>query len=367
MRDQMRGQGRLVFAGLATFVVMGFGQALIGPTLPEVTRIFVLPDGQAAVLVSALWIGSALGVGLMYRFGSKALPRHALALLALGAVALALRPVWGVMLAGAMVFGTGFGMATAIFNPRFLKAFGARGASMLSLLNAAFAAGAIVAPLVFVAVGGASRIVFAMAVGLCVLVWLFAGETDGGPAARVAVARPGFRIHWPIMVFGAIGIGIEASLIGLGPTALITAGESEIRAAQLLSAFFVVFLLARIVLGLMAHRVPSFAIYTAAMFWAALSALVAALWSPGAAFVAMGVSCGMFFPGFFVTSARKMGDDPRVTPVILSAGLVGGIGLPLVLAALTTGMGAHGFFWLLLGISLPTALAAVVALCSMAR
>ena len=32
---------------------------------------------------SALWIGSALGVGLMYRFGSKALPRHALALLAL--------------------------------------------------------------------------------------------------------------------------------------------------------------------------------------------------------------------------------------------------------------------------------------------
>ena len=73
----------------------------------------------------------------------------------------------------------------------------------------------------------------------------------------------------------ADGFAFVASLIGLGSTALITAGESEIRAAQLLSAFFVVFLLARIVLGVMAHRVPSFAIYTAAMFWAALSALVA--------------------------------------------------------------------------------------------
>ena len=196
MRDQMRGEGRLVFAGLATFVVMGFGQALIGPTLPEVTRIFVLPDGQAAVLVSALWIGSALGVGLMYRFGSKALPRHALALLALGAVALALRPVWGVMLAGAMVFGIGFGMATAIFNPRFLKAFGARGASMLSLLNAAFAAGAIVAPLVFVAVGGASRIVFAMAVGLA----YWSGFLPGKPTAARRRA-----LRWPAPVFASIG------------------------------------------------------------------------------------------------------------------------------------------------------------------
>ena len=134
-----------------------------------------------------------------------------------------------------------------------------------------------------------------------------------------------------------------------------------------MSGFFVAFLLARVVLGVMAHRVPSFALYLAAMAWAALAALVAVLWAPGPAFVALGISCGMFFPGFFVTAARKMGDDPRVTPVILSAGLVGGISMPLVLSALSAGMGERGFFWLLLCLTVPASLAALLALRGMAR
>ncbi|MFZ1470348.1 MAG: hypothetical protein WAT09_15430 [Paracoccaceae bacterium] len=367
MRNQIRSHGRLLFAGLASFVLMGFVQALIGPALPEMTRLFVLPDGRAVILVSAAWVGSATGVALMFTYGPRATPRQALTLLTLGAAVLALQTSWWAMLVGAVVFGTGYGIATAIFNPRFLVAFGARGASMLSLLNAAFAAGAIVAPLVFVAVGGVSAIAFGMAAVLCVVVWILAGEAEAAPEVARSQPRPGFRIHWPIMAFGAIGVGIEASLIGLGPTALISTEVSETHAAQLLSAFFVVFLAARIVLGVMAHRLPSFAIYSAAMIWAALSALVAALWAPGAGFVALGVSCGMFFPAFYVTAARKMGEDPRVTPVILSAGLFGGIGLPLVLAALTAELDGLGFFWLLAGLAIPAALAALAMLRGMAR
>ncbi|MFZ1337966.1 MAG: hypothetical protein WAS26_02820 [Paracoccaceae bacterium] len=367
MQDELAARRRLLAVGLVTFVLMGFGQALFGPALPVLTRLFLLAEGQSAVLISALWIGSALGVGSTYGFGQRAQPRHVLGLLALGAAMMAVQPGWAVMLLGALVFGTGFGLATATFNPRVLKAFGPRGASMLSLLNAAFAAGAIAAPLIFVGLGSASALAFAMTAALCAAIWLFAGEKAGAPASGAPPVRSGFRIHWPIMAFGAIGIGIEASLIGLGPTALVTAGETETAAARLLSGFFVAFLLARVVLGVMAHRVPSFALYLAAMAWAALAALVAVLWAPGPAFVALGISCGMFFPGFFVTAARKMGDDPRVTPVILSAGLVGGISMPLVLSALSAGMGERGFFWLLLCLTVPASLAALLALRGMAR
>jgi MFS transporter, FHS family, glucose/mannose:H+ symporter len=365
--DEMRGHVRLLLAGLASFALMGFAQALIGPTLPEARRLFALTQGQATLLITALWVGSALGVAVMYAFGPRVNPRHAVGLLTLGSAALAWQPAWAAMLLGALIFGVGNGMATGLFNPRVLRTYGSRGASMLSLLNAAFAAGAIVAPLIFVAVGGVSRSVFAMTAALCAVVWVLSGEKAGTHAVTIPAGRPGFRIHWPILVFGAVGVGIEASLIGLGPSALITAGATEEQAARLLSAFFVAFLLSRIVLGFMAHRVPSFMLFFAALAFTALSALAAALWAPGPAFVAMGIASGMFFPGFFVTASRKMGEDARVTPVILSAGLVGGIGAPLVLSALTSGLGDRGFFWLLFGIALPVAGLALLAMRGMAR
>jgi FHS family glucose/mannose:H+ symporter-like MFS transporter len=364
--DGMRGPLALLLAGLATFTLMGFGQALIGPALTEMTRLFSLSPGSSGALVSAQWVGSAVGVTVMYLWSAHVTPRRALGMLALGATGLAVQPAWWVVIVSAVVFGTGYGMATAVFNPRVLRAFGARGASMLSLLNAAYAAGAIISPLAFVALGNTSRIAFGIAVVAYLAIWLFAGDR-GGKGPTVHIPKTGFHFSWPILTFGAIGIGIEACLAGLGPTALVATGQSEEAAAQLLSAFFVAFLAIRILLGVSAHLFTAFYIYTAAMVWAVLASCAAIYWSPGPAFVAMGISAGMFFPGFFVTAIAKMGEDPRVTPVILGAGLVGGIGMPLALSLLTAGMGPLGFFWVMLAISLPTAAAALLLAPRMSR
>jgi hypothetical protein len=155
---------------------------------------------------------------------------------------------------------------------------------------------------------------------------------------------------------------MEACLIGLGPTALIQAGVAEATAAELLSAFFVVFLLARVALIFVAHRVEPFVLYTGAISVAAACALGAALVSPAVFFVAMGAPAGLFFPGFYVTASGKMGEDLRVPPTIIAAGLVGGIGAPLVVAPLMVGMGERGFFWLIAGVMLTLALAAILSL-----
>ena len=363
----MRAHLGLLLVGLATLTLMGFGQALIGPALPEMTRLFGLAPGEAGALVSAQWIGSAVGVAVMYRWSAHVTPRRALGILALGAAGLALQPAWWVVLVSAVVFGTGYGMATAVFNPRVLRAFGPRGASMLSLLNAAYAAGAILSPLAFVALGNTSRIAFGLAVVAYLGICLFAADRESAGAAPTAQTQTGFRLHWPILCFGAIGIGTEACLAGLGPTALVATGQSEEAAARLLSAFFVAFLAVRVLLGASAHRFRSFDIYAAAMVLLVLAALAAIFVAPGPAFVAMGVAAGMFFPGFFVTAIRKMGEDPRVTPIILGAGLVGGIGMPLLLSILTPVLGPMGFFWLMLAISGPTTLAALVLAGRMAR
>ena len=360
MRDLIRANAGLLFAGIATFIAMGSGQSLYGPALPAYARAFSLAPGAEGVLVSGHWVGCFLGVGYMFLRGGSVTPRQTLAVMSVGALGLALMPTWIATIAAAVLFGIGYGMATAVFNPRVLATFGTRGPSMLSLLNACFGVGAILAPLIFVALGSDPRWSFGLTSTLCAAIWLFAGAA-GAAKVRAEAATCPFRIHPAILVWGAMAIGCEASLIGLGPTALIVAGYGENRAATLLSAFFVVFLLARVVLIFLAHRLPPYAMLVSALALSGLFALGAAVGPAGAFFVAMGAPAGLFFPGFFVSASAQMGDDLRVPPTIIAAGLVGGILAPVILAPLMAGMGPRGFFWMVGLVMLATAALAAVS------
>ena len=361
MKDLIRANTGLLFAGVATFVMMGAGQSLYGPALPAFSRLFGVTVAQAGVLVSAHWVGCFVGVGFMFLKGGAVTPRHTLAAMAIGAAGVAALASWWATIAGAVVFGIGYGMSTAVFNPRVMRAFGDKGPSMLSLLNATFGVGAIAAPLIFVAVGSDPRWSFGLTAALAVVIWLFAGSAGKAGAAPTGAVRA-FRPHWAILAFGAVAIGLEACLIGLGPTALIQAGVAEATAAKLLSAFFVVFLLARVALIFVAHRIEPFVLYTVAIGVAAICALGSALGSPAVFFVAMGAPAGLFFPGFYVTASGKMGEDLRVPPTIIAAGLVGGISAPLIAAPLMVGMGERGFFWLVAGVTLALTVAALLSL-----
>ena len=361
MKDLIRAQAGLLFAGVATFVMMGAGQSLYGPALPAFSRIFSVSLAEAGLLVSAHWVGCFLGVGFMYLKGAQVTPRHALAVMALGAGIIAMLSNWPVTLAGAVVFGAGYGMSTAVFNPRVLHAFGIYGPSMLSMLNATFGVGAIAAPLIFVALGSDPGLSFGLTAAFAAAVWLVAGPAGRTPAAPAGQVQA-FRPHWPILGFGAVAIGLEACLIGLGPTALIRAGVAEATAAELLSAFFVVFLMARVVLVFVAHRIAPFLLYTLAVIATALFALGAVFLSPALFFVAIGAPAGLYFPGFYVTASGKMGEDLRVPPTIIASGLVGGIGGPLILAPLMERMGSLGFFWVLAGVTLALSAAALLSL-----
>jgi MFS transporter, FHS family, glucose/mannose:H+ symporter len=361
VKDLIRTHAGLLLAGVATFIMMGAGQSLYGPALPAFSRLFGVSLAEAGMLVSAHWVGCFLGVGLMYLRGGGITPRHALAAMALGAAGVAALAGWWATIVAAAVFGAGYGLSTAVFNPRMLHAFGTYGPSMLSMLNATFGVGAIAAPLIFVALGSDPRWSFGLTAALAAVIWLFAG-----PAGRVAAAPEGevrtFRPHWGIMAFGAVAIGLEACLIGLGPSALIRAGVGEAQAAELLSAFFFVFLAARVMLIFVAHRVAPFLLFTVAMAVAALCALGTIIVSPAVFFVAMGAPAGLFFPGFYVTASGKMGADLRVPPTIIAAGLVGGIGAPLIVAPLMAGMGERGFFWLIAGVMLALTIAAALSM-----
>jgi fucose permease len=239
----------------------------------------------------------------------------------------------------------------ALFNSRVLYAYGAQGASRIGMLNVLYSVGAIVAPYGFTIMGASLLPVFWTMAGLSALTWVFCGPVGlAGLPAPQAQGR-GFKLHWPILALGLLSVGIEASLVGLGPSALNRAGLSAQRAAELLSLFFVAALAARIMLVLVAHRFADFAIFVFAIGWAALCGLGAAVIGPALFFPLLGISAGLFFQGIYVTATRKMGDDPRVSPVILALGQVGAILSPLFYTQFMDPLGSHGFFWLVAGVA----------------
>lgn len=356
----------LLMSGLVIFAALGAGMAITGAALPVYERTFGIDTATAGLLVSTIWVACLGGVVAMYFLAEGVSPRLALSGVVLGSLLLALAPNWPLTLLGAGVYGLGYGMVAAIFNPRTMVSWAESGPSKVSMLNAVFSAGSILAPWVFGLIGGEQRPVFWAMAAIAALAWVFAGRAGDIGKVRRAEAR-GLRLNAPVLAFAMVGVGVEASLAGLGPTALIRTGVGEETAYFLLSLFFIAALVARVGLILFAHRMKDFTIYVVAVAWAALCALGAALISAPFFFPLMGVSAGLFFQGVFVPGTRKMGDDPRVSPIILGLGLVGASILPVALARTMDGFGSHGFFWLVAGLTGVATLGALAAWRGMMR
>lgn len=348
----------LLFAAMASFIVLGAYQAVLGPALPVYQQLFTLDTATAGWLISTLGIGSFLGIAGMYFVGHHVTPRLALGAMALGSALLAFAPGWITTLGGGILFGMGYGSVATLFNARIMAAFGARGPAMVSLINALYSVGAIAAPLLFVALGSDPKVLFTVIAAIAVAIILASGPAGRARAAGVANTS-GFKAHPPILVFGALAIGFEVCLTGLAPSALILSGIAPAKAAELLSMFFVAFLLGRLGMTVLATRISAFAAFTFSLAFTAVCAVGCALYDPVWFYPPIGAAVGLFFPGFFVTATAKMGTDGRVAPVVLGTCQIGAVLSPLVMAALIPQMGDRGFFWL---IAAGTGLMALVAL-----
>ncbi len=365
MRAILSAHAGLLVAGVLTFILMGAGQSLYGPALPAFTRAFALGTDAAGVLISAHWVGAAGGIGLMFLASAHIRPRHVLMLMAAGTALIATGAGWGVTLLGALVYGLGYGCSTVIYNARVLRVFGPYGPSMLALLNAVFGIGAIAAPLVFVWAGSA---IGATWTGLAVLAALTALVAGGGKRPEVATTATGsYRFRLPILTFGALAIGMEACLIGLGPIALIALGAGEAEAAKILSLFFAAFLAARLALVGFASAIEPFTLFIVALAITGVALLGTAITGATWLFIPAGASAGLFFPAFYMTAVRQMGDHARVSPTIIAAGLVGGILSPLVLGAIMARMGDAMFFSATAALMLAATAAALALRKGMAR
>ena len=93
----------------------------------------------------------------------------------------------------------------------------------------ALAAMGLGAPLVFVATGDDPGLAYLGVAALIALTFALAGPV--APLTPAVGTHGRFTPRPMILGFGAIAIGTEACLIGLGPTALIAQGQTEVGAA----------------------------------------------------------------------------------------------------------------------------------------
>jgi MFS transporter, FHS family, glucose/mannose:H+ symporter len=366
MRTLIAPKTGLLAAGCLGFGLLGIAQSVYGPSLPALMRAFGLSQTAVGVILSAHWFGAILGVVAMFRIGHRLQAWVPVALMAVGQSVIAAAPLWPLVLLGATLFGVGGGVATVIFNRRVLTAFGPRGPAMVGLINALYGIGAIAGPLLFVALGSVPARVFALA-ALCgaVLSVFVLVTVDAEAPLAAATAAPGggdraFRIAPGILLLGAVAVSMESCLIGLGPAALVATGVTETHAATLLSAFFVAFLSARLSLLWLAARIPAFAMLIAAFLAIAVCGLSAAGISAPVFFVLSGLATGLFFPSYFVTATARMGTAPAVAPTIITAGMIGGIGAPLLMGLATAASASPGTTFFLC-IAAAAALAATAA------
>lgn len=349
----------LVAQGFAGFAVAGALQALYGPSVSALARLHEVLPSEAGGIVAAHAAGGFLALALaMVVPGITA--RHALLSVGVGAGAMALAPSFALTLLGAAFVGAGSALNSSVFNRRFLRELGARGARMLGILNAVFAVGAVLAPLGFVAAGARIGPAYgALAVCALLLAVLAGGgeapEAEGQPPLAAALRRPA------ILLAGGMGVGMELSLQGFGPAALVAGGMGERTAAGWASAFFAAFLLARLALWWLADRIAPLRLLAAAMALGALACAGAASGSAfaGPAYALSGAAVALMFPAYYVAASQRLGTAERISALVIAAGYLGATIVPAGLSPLLAEVGVGRLF---LVMALYGALGSVVAL-----
>lgn len=335
---------RLFLSGSIGFVLIGGLGASYGAAIPAFARDFAISTQEASLILTAQLAAAVLTV-LAGTLGLRGLTARRSALLMIAGSALMAAGInWPLTLVGGMLAGSGFGITATYVNRAFLSGFGAKGPAMVGLVNAISALGLIAAPLWFLAMGGAPLWLYGTLACLAVLtLWLYPAGADSFAGTAAGLPALGPRSIGIIALNFVAGI-LETGLNGLGIAALITLGWAETSATQLLSGFFVAFLLARLSLYWLAQLVAPGQMFLIASLGTAASAALAASGYEGIGYVLAGGFVGFSFPSFYVWSVSLLGPDPRMASSVLLAGMMGGALAPVLLQALLLPFGLHALF-----------------------
>ena len=389
------GLPRAVIAGCFTLMAsMGLLASSYGPLLPVIQDRFSVSSFETGVFVSTLPAGSIVAIIVcawaQSRVSTRLLLLASCFFLLLGLLGLSLAPQWGLLLAGGVSIGLGYGAATTLANGVIAAAFATRRSTfLLNLQNGIFGIGAVLGPVCVATLPDDSgRLAWLGYAALVVLAgFLLAAlplSSLASPNRVVARTlspenvRSGSRLRelspetvrsWVFAGQGRLAgfallfacfIAAEISTAAWATTHLGAVGGNSTAIALATSLFYLGLATGRIGAAVLGLRVSPGPLLMGTTILATFMLTLTYL-TPlgGIAYVLAGVAIGPVFPTglAWVSADQPHARHPIAT--VLVAGNLGGMLLPPVVGAVITSVGAEAAP---LPIAVTCALGAVVAI-----
>jgi fucose permease len=343
---------RFLITSHIVYALIGIAMTMLGPLLPILTQRWHLGDRQAGGLFLAQFFGGFTGAILSTRLAKSyslhLITRAGLLLTALGCLGLA--TPWSIVaISGIALYGFGMGLCTPSITAAVSEAAPDRRASILNLLNFAWALGAIAAPiLILAALQRTSFQVPGMLVAFAGVLTISAFVIPKVSVSSFSVQSGSAKLPAGMMklivacgAFIFIYVGIENGVAGWLPTlATRVHGFGLRRGALLQDTFWTTFLLGRFCAPVFLEWIGDRLLLTLSISVAsAATVAMLLLGTPVGLFISVagvGAGCAAIFPTAIAMLSQRLSvqSGSRLGFMFASAGL-GAAALPFCIGSLS--------------------------------
>ena len=333
---------------------MGAVTSLFGPLLVSLSHRFHLSLPSAGAALSVYFVGATLGVlpgwlGLKRLQGRMVLSISLVAIV-LGAVGASLSHSWSVFLTSIFLVGLGFGALDIGLNTLLARTSLDGRAHRLSISNAGYGVGAVICPLVIIALHPNNfRFLFA---GLAVIALVLSMLNGGVHAPPLHTEPLQFEItkmkaqRRPIlltfMVAYVLYVALETSASGWMATQLHGVGYSESSGSLVTAGFWTGVAIGRVLGGPLYHRLSEKKLVLGGLVLAAI--VCASAFSDSLApyaYPLLGLIVASIFPMGLMWYTMLCPHDSDGLSLLILFMMVGGVAGPSLVSLLVSQFGVH--------------------------
>jgi len=335
------------------FILMGAVASLFGPLLISFGHRFHLSVPTAGVSLSVYFVGATLGAvpgwqGLRRLEGRRVL-RLALLAIAAGSAGAALSRLWPLFLASLFLIGLGFGALDISLNTLLARTSPVGRARRLSIPNAGYGIGAVICPLVIIALAPHNfPILFAGLGGLAVVLSASTGGVHAPPQAteprqaEISMMRERRPILVTFVVAYIFYVALETSSSGWMATQLRGVGFAASIGSIVTAGFWLGLAVGRLLGGPLHHWLGDRKLVLGGLILAAALTLVARA-DPLAPFVypLLGLILASVFPMGLIWYTKLCPHDSDGLSLLIIFMMIGGVGGPGVVSLAVSHFGVH--------------------------
>ena len=361
----------------AVFLAAGVALSGFGPALPLLAQHIEQDIAVLGGLFTAISLGIILtqfGASLVSaRFGQRFVLAVGMLLMGSGGIGVTFGRSLPILLAGALLFGIGFGGVLAAGNLLVGQLFPTRSAAALNGVNLFFGVGAMLGPAIAGLAGlrlGAPQAATWVGAGLLLalapIVLSYAARPFAPAARQPAQEQPQQRnTSWLLAILLLIYIGTEVGFSGWLTVYLIDgANMAPASAALIVSGFWLALTLGRALGAMLGLRLTAAQLLTSSLLGMLIGAILLVLGvgdraASIAGVLCLGLSCGPVFPTVLAIVTTTARNSAATTSIVLAIGNGGGLIIPVLIGVLLARYGPSAVAGLVF-----IAVLAMLALCA---